>query len=189
MSVHFVFPNDHTQSAWLNQTRALNVVRRAPAAAGSVRGCAEPRSRRAGAAGSPRSSPAGTGAVERRRSTGGHGEASGGSAALGLPRGAPCAAGSGAPGLLAARSVRRNPPSPTPGSFRHGTHSAGSSGRSSVIRRTLTLSTPGAAGGAGKVRSTSYVPYRGSFMGEGCRDQRGINDTLLPKCVTPGNHL
>lgn len=124
MSVHFVFPNDHTQSAWLNQTRALNVVRRAPAAAGSVRGCAEPRSRRAGAAGSPRSSPAGTGAVERRRSTGGHGEASGGSAALGLPRGAPCAAGSGAPGLLAARSVRRNPPSPPPPALSGTEHTA-----------------------------------------------------------------
>lgn len=151
-----------------------------------------PRSPRTGTAGRTRSSPECTGHIERRRrSTGGHGEASGGSAALELPGGAPCTAGREAPGLLALR-VAAETPLPPPGSFRLGTpgaRNAGSSGRSSVIRTALTLATPGAAGGAREVLCTSNVSYRGSFMGEGCRDHRGINDTLLPKCVTPGNHL
>lgn len=129
--------------------------------------------------------------MERRRSTGGHREASGCSTALGQPQKprVPQAAeplDSSLPGAPAEAPTR--PPAP-PGSSRHGAHSAGSSGRSSVIRRALTLSTPGAVRGAGEVRSTSNVSYRGSFMGEGCGDHRAINDTLLPKCVTPGNHL
>lgn len=189
MSVHFVFPNDHTQSAWLNQTRALNVVRRAPAAAGSVRGCAEPRSRRAGAAGSPaelscryRSRRA---AEEHRGTRRGLGRQR---CIRAAPR-SPVRRGQRSPWTPRCQECPKKPPFAPPGSFRHGTHSAGSSGRSSVIRRALTLSTPGASGGAREVRCTNNASYRGSFMGEGCRDQRGINDTLLPKCVTPGNHL